>query len=128
MYKFIRRYFLSAVTIPIASEIVYTRMNKSVNQNRLEHKRVLKLAREYREQGYSVSIYPSSDQLPAKLADCSLDLIAQNGSEVIAANVRSRESLSLNGSLSLLKISEIVREIPGWEFELVVTNARKKGV
>jgi REase_AHJR-like len=110
----------------IASEIVYTRMNTSVNQNRLEHKRVLKLAREYREQGYSVCIYPSSDELPAKLVDCSLDLIAQNGSKVVATNVRSRESLSSNGSLSLIKISEIIQEIPGWEFELVVTNTRKK--
>lgn len=110
----------------IASEIFYTPMNTSIHQNNLEHKRVLKLAREYREQGYSVCIYPSADKLPSKLADCSLDLIAKNGEKVVAANVRSRESLSLNGSLSLLKISECVKEIPGWEFELVVTNARKK--
>jgi Holliday junction resolvase len=101
-------------------------MSNLVHQNPLEHKRVLKLAREYREQGYSVCIYPSSDKLPPKLADCVLDLIAQNGSTVVAANVRSRENLSLNGSLSLQKISQIVKEIPGWEFELVVTNARKK--
>ncbi|MBF2067937.1 MAG: hypothetical protein IGS39_26500 [Calothrix sp. C42_A2020_038] len=101
-------------------------MSNPINQNRLEHKRLLKLAREYREQGYSVCIYPSSDRLPPTLADCSLDLIAENGSKVVAANVRSRESLSLNGSLSLLRISETVKEIPGWEFELVVTNTRKK--
>lgn len=101
-------------------------MSYQENQNRLEHKRLLKLAREYRQQGYSVNIYPSADKLPPALANCALDLIAINGSKVVAANVRSRETLSLNGSQDLLQISQTVREIPGWEFELVITNSRRK--
>jgi hypothetical protein len=101
-------------------------MRYQENQNSIEHKRLLKLAREYRQQGYSVSIYPSSDKLPATLANCSLDLIAVNANKVVAANVRSRDTLDLNGSLSLIKISESIEKLPGWEFELVVTNSRKK--
>lgn len=96
------------------------------NPNQLEDRRVRKLAQEYAQKGYTVNIYPSPEHLPAALANYSLDLIAQNGSQVIAASVRTRENLSLNGDKSLLKISESVEQIPGWEFELVVTNARKK--
>jgi Holliday junction resolvase len=103
-----------------------TVMSYQENQNRLEHRRLLKLAREYREKGYCVTIYPSSDKLPPVLADCSLDLIAVNGSNVVAAEVRSRENLNLNGSQDLCRISQSVQQLPGWEFELVITNARKK--
>lgn len=101
-------------------------MRYQENQKTIEHKRLLKLAREYREQGYSVSIYPSSDKLPATLANYSLDLIAVNANKVVAANVRSRDTLGLNGSQNLIKISESIEKLPGWEFELVVTNSRKK--
>ncbi|NJM24097.1 MAG: hypothetical protein HC787_10060 [Nostocaceae cyanobacterium CSU_2_110] len=101
-------------------------MSYQETQNRLEYQRLLKLAREYRQQGYSVSIYPPANELPPALADCSLDLIAMNGNKVVVANVRSRETLSLNGSQNLHQIIKSVRELPDWEFELVVTNSRKK--
>jgi hypothetical protein len=110
----------------ISNEDAITRMSYQETQNRLEHQRLLKLAREYRQQGYSVSIYPPANELPPALADCSLDLIAMNGSKVVVANVRSRETLSLNGSQNLHRIIKSVRELPDWEFELVVTNSRKK--
>ncbi|MBW4510200.1 MAG: hypothetical protein KME64_27325 [Scytonematopsis contorta HA4267-MV1] len=101
-------------------------MNFQNNTNSLlEHRRLLQLANEYLRKGYSVSIYPSSEKLPPKLAGLSLDLIAENGSEVVAAKVRTRETLSLNGSEDLLRISKLVEQLPGWEFELVVTNPRK---
>jgi REase_AHJR-like len=101
-------------------------MNFQNNTNSLlEHRRLLQLANEYLRKGYSVSIYPSSEKLPPKLAGLSLDLIADNGSKVVAAKVRTRETLSLNGSEDLLRISKLVEQLPGWEFELVVTNPRK---
>jgi REase_AHJR-like len=102
-------------------------MNYQVDSNRLEHKRLLKLAREYRQKGYAVTIYPPAENLPPNLANCSLDLIAINGTNVVAAKVRTRETLSLNGSEDLGRISKSVRQLPGWEFELVVTNSRRKG-
>lgn len=101
-------------------------MSYQENKNQLEHKRLLKLAREYRQKGYLVSIYPHQEKLPPSLADCSLDLIAVNGSKVVAAQVRTRETLSLRGSQDLRRVSESVQRLPGWEFELVVTNSRRK--
>ncbi|NJL10334.1 MAG: hypothetical protein HC908_09670 [Calothrix sp. SM1_7_51] len=99
-------------------------MNYQEAHKILERRRLLKLAHEYRQKGYSVDIYPTSGKLPPTLANLSLDLIAVKGSEVIAAKVRTRETLSLNGSEDLRRISESVEKLPGWVFELVVTNSR----
>jgi REase_AHJR-like len=101
-------------------------MSYQENQTPLEHRRLLKLAREYRDKGYSVTVYPSPEKLPPTLANCSLGLIAVNGNEVVAAEVRTRETLSLNGSQDIRRISESVEKLPGWEFELVITNSRYK--
>ncbi|MEM6751923.1 MAG: hypothetical protein AAF630_02880, partial [Cyanobacteria bacterium P01_C01_bin.38] len=38
----------------------------------------------------------------------------------------TRQNLSCNGSEDLRRISKSVQQLPGWEFELVVTNSRKK--
>jgi hypothetical protein len=40
--------------------------------------------------------------------------------------VRSRDNLTLNGNKDLQRITEMVRQVPGWELELVVTNPRKR--
>jgi len=95
-------------------------------QNSLEHRRLLRLASEYRDKGYRVTMYPGPEVLPPILAECSLDLIAENGTEVVAVEVRTREHLSLNGCNDLRRISESVRQLPGWQLELVVTNPRHK--
>jgi hypothetical protein len=101
-------------------------MSYQDNQNPLEHRRLLKLAREYRQQGYSVTINPSPEKLPTVLSDCSLDLIAVNDKKVVAAKVRTRQNLNCSGAEDLRRISKSVQQLPGWEFELVVTNSRKK--
>ncbi|MEM6518448.1 MAG: hypothetical protein AAF892_00860 [Cyanobacteria bacterium P01_D01_bin.71] len=95
------------------------------HQSSLEHRRVLKLAREYRHEGYEVTVYPEATQLPEELSKCPLDLIAKGADEVIAIEVRTRESLTLNGFEDLRRIAEKIRDLPGWMFELVVTNPRK---
>ncbi len=95
-------------------------------QHPLEYQRLLRLAKEYQEQGYSVTINPSSEKLPTALADCSLDLIAVNDKNIVAAKVRTRQNLRCNGSEDLRLISKSVQQLPGWEFELVVTNSHKK--
>lgn len=94
-------------------------------QSSLEHRRVLTLAREYRREGYEVTVYPDSDELPAALSRCSLDLIARGQGTVIAIEVRTRESLTLNGFQDLRRMTETIKQIPGWMFELVVTNPRQ---
>jgi Holliday junction resolvase len=101
-------------------------MTYSIPKNLLERRRLLRLAREYRQKGYSVTLHPSSEELPSALAKCSFDLIAINGSEAIAAEIRTRESLTLNGAADLRRITNLVKQVPGWEFELIVTNPRRK--
>ena len=97
-----------------------------MNQNSLERRRLLKLAKEYRQQGYEVTINPSPEKLPSVLADCSLDLIAVNGKKVVAAEVRTKENLTLNGSEDLRRISKSLEKLPNWELELVITNEHRK--
>ncbi|NJP09702.1 MAG: hypothetical protein HC866_09610 [Leptolyngbyaceae cyanobacterium RU_5_1] len=101
-------------------------MSYPENRPPLEHQRLLRLANEYRHKGYTVKLYPASTDLPAKLADCPFDLIAEGEGKKIAVEVRSRETLTLNGSEDLRQMSDLVHQLPGWEFELVITNRRKK--
>ncbi|MEM9117201.1 MAG: hypothetical protein AAGD09_04885 [Cyanobacteria bacterium P01_F01_bin.56] len=94
------------------------------HQSSLEHRRVLKLAREYRSEGYDVTVYPQATELPETLSKCPLDLIAKGADKVIAIEVRTRESLTLNGFEDLRRIAEKIKDMPDWIFELVVTNPR----
>ncbi len=100
-------------------------MNHRNHPSSLEHRRVLSLAREYRHEGYDVTVYPQATELPAALSKCPLDLIARGADQVIAVEVRTRESLTLNGLEDLRRMTEKIKEIPGWIFELVVTNPRQ---
>ena len=101
-------------------------MSYRKHQSPLEHRRVLSLAREYRSEGYDVTVYPQADDLPESLAKCPLDLIARGKDNVIAVEVRTRETLTLNGFEDLRRIAETIKQVPGWIFELVVTNPRSK--
>lgn len=94
------------------------------HHSQLEHRRVLNLAREYRREGYDVTVYPGGEDLPDSLSHCSLDLIARGQDQVIAVEVRTRETLTLNGLEDLRRIADAIRPVPGWMFELVVTNPR----
>ncbi|MEM1308919.1 MAG: hypothetical protein AAF892_16555 [Cyanobacteria bacterium P01_D01_bin.71] len=90
----------------------------------LEHRRLLRLAREYDRAGYDVLVYPTDEALPESLQGCSVGLIAKGGDDTIVADVRSRDSLTLNGPADLRRLTEKVNAIPGWEFNLIVTNPR----
>ena len=91
----------------------------------LEHRRLLRLAREYRREGYDVVLYPTDKDLPQVLKECSIGLIAKSEEEVVVADVRSRPNLTLNGSADLRRLAEKVETLPGWQFNLVVTNPRQ---
>ncbi|MBW4659317.1 MAG: hypothetical protein KME15_11630 [Drouetiella hepatica Uher 2000/2452] len=101
-------------------------MRHLADLNPLEHQRLLRIAREYRQQGYAVTLYPSSEELPAALANCALDLIATSAAKTVVVEVRTRENLTLNGAEDLRTLTKQVQQVPGWEFELVVTNPRKQ--
>jgi len=103
-------------------------MSHPKHQNPLEYRRLLKLAREYRQKGYNVKLHPSPAELPPALAKCPFDLIAEGKDKVVAVEVRTRENLTLNGAEDLRHMTDLVHQVPGWEFELVVTNPRKKSI
>lgn len=91
----------------------------------LEHRRLLRLAREYDRAGYEVLLYPDDASLPAPLQGCLLGLVAKGPDETIVADVRSRPNLTLNGAADLRRLAEKVNALPGWQFNLVVTNPRQ---
>ncbi len=101
-------------------------MSQRHHPNPLEHRRVLRLAREYRRHGYDVTVYPEAEALPSALAKYPFDLIAKADDRVIAVEVRTRENLTLNGLEDLRRMTEKVNQVPGWDFELVVTNPRPR--
>ncbi|MEO1347970.1 MAG: hypothetical protein AAFW84_04105 [Cyanobacteria bacterium J06635_15] len=103
-------------------------MSYRAHQTPLEHRRVMRLAREYRRHGYDVTVYPGAEDLPPVLSKHSLDLVAKAEGRTVAVEVRTRENLTLNGSEDLRRIAERVNQIPNWDFELVVTNSRAKTV
>lgn len=71
-------------------------------------------------------MYPGSEDLPPPLALLPLDMIAKGQDKTIAVEVRTRERLTLNGSEDLRRIAYHVGELPGWDFELVVTHPRPR--
>jgi len=93
-------------------------------ETQLEHRRLLRLAREYDRAGYDVMVYPEDAVLPESLQGCAVGLLARGADETIVADVRSRPNLTLNGSADLRRLAEKVNAIPGWQFNLVVTNPR----
>ena len=92
----------------------------------IQKRRLARLVKEYEQKGYSFKVDPTPADLPPALADFPVDLIAINGTKSIAIEVRSKETLTLNGSEDLRRISESMKALPGWELELVVTNSRKR--
>jgi REase_AHJR-like len=99
-------------------------MNRSIHQDEHEYRRLLRVAREYRQKGYHVVVRPSPDELPLALAKCPFDMIAEGEGKKIAVEVRNKENLTLNGSEDLRRMTTLIEQEPGWELELVVTNPR----
>jgi Holliday junction resolvase len=94
-------------------------------RTQLERQRLLRVAKEYQQNGFDVTLHPAAADLPAELAGCAIDLIARRGETAIAVEVRTKETLTLNGSADLRKMTERVSQLPNWEFELVLTNPRR---
>lgn len=89
-----------------------------------EHQRLLEVAREYRRQGYEVTLSPTQEQLPDFLADFQLDMIASHPQEKVIVEVRSQESLRQAPELDA--IAKAVQGKANWRFELVVTNPKEQ--
>ncbi len=91
-----------------------------------ERARIESLAREYGEKGYDVTINPSPHELPASLRRFMPDLIVRGKDETILVEVKTRSTLS--AAKYLKPLAEAVEQIPGWRFELVITNPKGRPV
>ena len=92
-------------------------MDRSIEEKR-QH--VAEVAREYRQQGYEVTINPDHSRLPDFLAPFSVDLIAQNDAENVVVEVRSRASFG--EAPSLAAIAQALADKKDWRFDLVAIN------
>jgi hypothetical protein len=89
-----------------------------------EQRRLLEVAREYRQRGYKVIIEPHAEQLPAFLASFHIDMLARNAEENVIVEVRTQDSLT--GIPKLDAIAQALHDKPSWRFELVVTNPKDR--
>jgi hypothetical protein len=89
-----------------------------------EHQRLLEVAREYRRQGYEVTIEPQPHELPAFLASFRVDMLARNETENVIIEVRTQESLT--GTPELDALAQALQDKPSWRLELVVTNPKDR--
>ncbi len=85
--------------------------------------KVREIAERYRGQGYEVTVAPSADQLPEVLRDLSPDLIARKDDDLVIVEVKSRPHLASAPRPS--DLARVVREHPGWRFELVIVSPER---
>jgi hypothetical protein len=77
-----------------------------------------KIRKDYEKEGYSVITHPDRDHLPQCLGELGIDLLARRGEEAVVVQVKSRTQLyDLD---DLRRLAELVRQEPGWRFDLVV--------
>ena len=77
---------------------------------------VLETAKEYRDNGYDVSIEAPLEFLPGFYAD----LIVRKGDEAKVIEVKARSSLEAD--LKIRELAEIIESKPGWTFELIMVG------
>jgi uncharacterized protein YutE (UPF0331/DUF86 family) len=87
-----------------------------------ERERLLKLAEEYRDQGYDILFHPNPEDLPDFLRNYRPDMIVSREDEVVVIEVKSRSSLNSSSTQYLQSLAQAVEQHPGWRFELVMTN------
>ena len=90
-----------------------------------EYRKTRQLGRYFERKGYSVCIEPRGSQLPEFLRESGYmpDLIAERADESVVIEVTSKDSVERLRELS--DVSETIERQRGWEFVLVMTNARE---
>ena len=89
-----------------------------------EQERLRRAARDYKREGYEVVLTPSSNQLPPFLQGFEPDLIAYGHDENVVVEVETRSSLT--GANALAAIAKTIEDQPGWRFDLILTNPRRR--
>ncbi|MEL7316047.1 MAG: hypothetical protein AAFN08_14055 [Cyanobacteria bacterium J06559_3] len=120
-----KRWKKRAETLPYRQSPTVTVMNKTFH-TKLERWRLDLLAAEYERRDYEVIVLPTDDNLPQALKGLTIGLlaIAPDG-QLLVADVRTHDHLTLGGSADLSLIAQTVEAIPGAASELVVINPRR---
>ena len=86
------------------------------------NKELERIAQQYRDEGYVVTLRPKGDQLPPLAANLDLDMIAIRGEEKVVVEVKERRS-ALADDPAVKRVADIVSRQPGWRFDLVILEA-----
>lgn len=86
----------------------------------MERMELERVAQQYRADGYEVIVSPRSADLPEFLRKHPLDLLARRGTENVVVEVKRRKDLQNEHQLAYLAAE--VNAVPGWRFDLYVTN------
>ena len=82
---------------------------------------IKKLASEYEQEGYLVTLRPAPTELPTDLVDRGVDLVARRGSETVAVQVKRRDELYDLADVG--RLADQVRAASGWQLDVVVMPA-----
>ena len=88
----------------------------------LERRRIKSVAKEYKEKGYTVTVEPRHDELPVFLHDATPDIVATRGDDNVVIEIKTSTTVSRNDEI--MRLAELVENMPEWRFELVITNPR----
>ena len=87
----------------------------------LAREQLLKVAEEYRNQGYEVAFHPNPDDTPAFLKNYRPDMIVRRGDESVVVQINSASSLN-SSTQYLSSLAEAVEKQHGWRLEFVMIN------
>lgn len=91
-----------------------------------EQKRVRKIAENYRQRGYRVTIEPFPTQLPDFLQSFRPDVLAEGPDESVVIEIRSPKKAHQADEWT--RLADAVRQHPGWRLELVLDNPLEQGI
>lgn len=83
---------------------------------------LLKLADNYRRQGYKIVLRPDSKQLPDFLENYHPAMLLRRGNEKVIVEVTSRLALNSSSAQNLRSLAKAIKQHSEWRFELVMTN------
>jgi hypothetical protein len=78
-----------------------------------------KVAKQYQDDGYDVTVRPRGDAVPPFAAGYELDMIARRGAEHVVVEVKTHRT-DLEKDTALVRLAELANSQPGWRFDLVV--------
>lgn len=90
------------------------------------NRKLREIASDYEKRGYTVLIGPSSNDLPAFLADYHPDLVAVGPQDSVVVELKIGTQTSAIGRFK--ELAETIQRQPGWRFSLVVVDTRSDDV